>query len=178
MIKTQFDVRIKRFRSDNTRDYFNQILSPFFQKEGIIHESSCVSTPQQNGVAERKNGHLLDITRALLFHKNVPKHYWGEAVLTAAHLINRLLTRVLEFQSPVALLTKFFPNFNASNNLVPRIFGSVAFVHVHSQNRGKLDPRAIQCIFIGYSSTQKGYKCFHPPTRKFYVSANVTFVEN
>lgn len=74
-------------------------------------------------------------------------------------------------------LTKFFPNFSASNNLIPRIFGSVAFVHVHSQNRGKLDPRALKCVFIGYSSTQKGYKCFHPPTRKFFVSVDVTFVE-
>ena len=53
-----------------------------------------------------------------------------------------------------------------------------AFVHVHSQNRGKLDPCALRCIFIGYSSTQKGYKCFHPPTRKFLVSTNVTFIEN
>jgi hypothetical protein len=167
MIKTQFDVRIKRFRSDNAKYYFNKTLSPFFQKEGIIHESSCVNTPQQNGIAERKNGHLLDVTRALLFHKSVPKQYWGEAVLTAAHLINRLPSPILDFKSPTEILTTFFPHFKISNNLIPRIFGSVAFVHIHSPNRGKLDPRAIRCIFIGYSSTQKGYKCFHPSTRKF-----------
>ena len=51
MIKTQFGVGIKRFRSDNARDYFNHTLANFFQQEGIIHESSCV-TPQQNGIAE------------------------------------------------------------------------------------------------------------------------------
>lgn len=178
MITTQFGVRIKRFRSDNAKDYFNQTLSSFFRKEGIIHESSCVNTPQQNGVAERKNGHLLDVTRALLFHKNVPKHYWGEAVLIATHLINRLPTKVLNFKSPIDTLTTFFPTFTASNNLVPRIFGSVAFVHVHSTQRGKLDPRALRCIFIGYSSTQKGYKCFHPSTKKFFVSTDVTFFEH
>jgi hypothetical protein len=178
MIKTQFDVRITRFRFDNAKDYFNRTLSPFFQKEGIIHESSCVNTPQQNGIAERKNGHLLDVTRALLFHKSVPKQYWGEAVLTAAHLINRLPSPILDFKSPTEILTTFFPHFKISNNLIPRIFGSVAFVHIHSPNRGKLDPRAIRCIFIGYSSTQKGYKCFHPSTRKFFVSSDVTFVEN
>ncbi|XP_040949746.1 protein root UVB sensitive 6 isoform X1 [Gossypium hirsutum] len=69
MIKTQFGAKIKRFRSDNAKDYFNQFLSTYFQERGIIHESSCVSTPQRNGVAERKNGHILAITRALLFQK-------------------------------------------------------------------------------------------------------------
>lgn len=75
MIQTQFNVGIKRLRTDNARDYFNQSLSSYFQKEGIVHESSCVDTPQQNGVAERKNGHLLAIVRALLFQKNVPKTF-------------------------------------------------------------------------------------------------------
>ncbi|KAJ9556713.1 hypothetical protein OSB04_011327, partial [Centaurea solstitialis] len=56
MIKNQFGVNIKRLRSDNARDYFNQTLTSYCQKEGIIHESSCVKTPQQNGVVERKNG--------------------------------------------------------------------------------------------------------------------------
>ena len=129
-------------------------------------------------MAKHKNGHLLNVTRALLFHKNVPTQYWGEAVLTTAHLINRLPTLVLGFKSPIEILIKKFPNFNVSNNLIPRIFRSVAFVHVHSQNKGKLDPRALQCIFIGYSSTQKGYKCFHPPTRKFLVLDDVTFIGN
>ena len=77
LIRNQFGVQIKRFRSDNAKDYFNQILSPYFQREGIVHESSCVNTPQQNGVAERKNGHLLESTRALLFQTKVPKSFWG-----------------------------------------------------------------------------------------------------
>ena len=86
-----------------------------------------------------------------------------EAVLTAAHLINRLPSRILGFKSPMDILSTFYPNLHTTNNLVPRIFGCVAFVHVHNQNRGKLDPRALKCVFVGYSSTQKGYKCYHPP---------------
>ena len=177
MIQNQFGVKIKTFRSDNAKDYFNKVLSPYFQKEGIIHTSSCVDTPQQNGIAERKNGHLLNATIAL-FHGNMPKHYWGEAVLTATYLINRIPSRVLDNKSPMEILNTHYPHFRTSNGLIPRIFGCTAFVHVHRPNRGKLDHRAIKCLFVGYSSTQKGYKCFHPPSRKFYISVDVTFFEN
>ena len=62
MVQNQFGVQIKSFRIDNARDYFNQILSPYFQSQGILHDSSYVNTPQQNGVAERKNVHLLNTT--------------------------------------------------------------------------------------------------------------------
>ena len=58
------------------------------------------------------------------------------------------------------------------------IFGCTTFVHVHNQHRDKLDPRAIKCVFLGYSSTKKGYKCYNPSTRKFYMFADVTFIEN
>ena len=75
MVQNQFGVKIKSFRIDNARDYFNQILSPYFQSQGILHDSSCVNTPQKNGVVERKNGHLLNTTRALLFQGNVSKSY-------------------------------------------------------------------------------------------------------
>ncbi|KAK2433017.1 putative mitochondrial protein [Trifolium repens] len=178
MIKNQFGANIKRLRSDNAKDYFNNVLNSFCQKEGIIHESSCVKTPQQNGVAERKNGHLLNQTRALLFQNNVPKSFWGEAVLTATHLINRLPTRVLKSKSPMDVLASFYPWMSTTNNLKPRIFGCVSYVHIHSTNRGKLDPRALKCVFVGYSSIQKGYKCYHPSSKKFFVSRDVTFNEH
>ena len=82
-IKTQFDVDIRIFRSDNAREYFRNALSQFLDEHGILHQSSCARTPQQNGVAERKLGHILTVTRALLFQMNVPKSYWSDAVLAA-----------------------------------------------------------------------------------------------
>lgn len=100
---------MKRVRSDNGREYFNQFLSPIFLKEGIIHESSCTDIPPQNGVVERKNRHLLETTRALLFEKRVPKSYWGEVVLTATYLINRLLSRVLGNKTPPSVFSEFYP---------------------------------------------------------------------
>jgi hypothetical protein len=88
-----------------------------------------------------------------MFQKNVPKSFWGEAVFKATHLINRLPSRVLGFKSPMGIVSTFYPNLHTTNNLVPRIFGCVSFVHIHSQSRGKLDQRALKCVFVGYSST-------------------------
>jgi len=178
MIRNQFRVSIKGFRTDNARDYFNQILSPYFEKEGIIHQSSCVNTPQQNGLAERKNRHLLETTRALLFQHQVPKNYWGEAVLTSTYLINRIPSRVIGFKSPLNYLSEFFSKNNFYFKIPPRIFGCVTYVHIHKHQRDKLDARALKCVFIRYSITQKGYKCYYPSSKRFLVSKDVSFNEN
>ncbi|CAL2225121.1 unnamed protein product [Prunus armeniaca] len=61
--------------------------------------------------------------------------------------------------------------------VAPKVFGCVAYVHVYSHQQSKLDHCALQCVFIGYSSTQKGYKCYHPPTQKVHVTLDVTFHE-
>lgn len=113
----------------------------------------------------------------MLFENNVQKYLWGEVVLTATYLINRLPFRVLELKSPMDILSSFYQNISTTNNLVPRVFGCVSFVHIHSQGRGKLDPRALKCVFVGYSTTQKGYKCYHHPSKKLFVSRDVTFHE-
>ena len=126
----------------------------------------------------KKNGHLLNTTRALLFQGNVPKSYQGEVVLTTTYIINRLPSQILDFKTPLETLAKFYPHVRASTGLILKVVGCTSFVYVHSQNRGKLYPRAIKCVFLGYSSTQKEYKCYHPPSRKFYIFADVNFVEN
>jgi hypothetical protein len=75
------------------------------------------------------------------------------------------------------VLSSFYPYMPTSNNLNPRIFGCTSFVHIHSDGRSKLDRRALTCVFIGYSSTQKGYRCYHPPSHNYFVSRDVTFHE-
>lgn len=177
-ISTQLGTKIHTIRSDNGKEYFNQDLITYFANEGILHHSSCVDTPQQNGVAERKNRHLLKVARSLLFQTKVPKTYWGEAALTAVCLINRMSSRVLQFQSPVSTLSSLFPNFQGVGSISPKLFGCTCYVHVHSHLQSKLDPRAIKCVFLGYSPTQKGYKCYHPATKRKYTTLDVTFVEH
>ncbi|CAL5418427.1 unnamed protein product [Camellia sinensis] len=173
MVTNLFNAQIKILRSDNGTEYVDGVFRAYLEEHGILYQTSCVGTPQQNGVAERKNGHLLEVARSLLFTMNVPKSFWGDAVLTAAYLINRMPSSVLQFQIPIQLLPVAYP----TSSLPPRVFGCVCFVHLQPRTRGKLDPKAVRCVFIGYSATQKGYKCYDPHTRKVYVSMDVTFRE-
>ncbi|KAL4562118.1 hypothetical protein LXL04_034312 [Taraxacum kok-saghyz] len=178
MIRTQFQTDIRILRTDNGKEYFNSILGNFLIENGITHQSSCVNTPQQNGVSERKNRHLLEVARALMFTMHVPKYLWGDAVLTATYLINRLPSRTLQFQTPLNVLQNSTPYLSGGNSLPLKTFGCQAFVHIHGHNRSKLEPRAIKTVFVGYSSTQKGYRCFCPTTKKTYISCDVTFFES
>ena len=88
-IQTQFNISIRVLRSDNVRKYFSAPFTLFMSHHGILHQSSCAHT-QQNGVAERKNQHLVETARTILLHSNVPFHFWGDAILTACYLINRM----------------------------------------------------------------------------------------
>lgn len=72
---TQFSTKIKIFRSDNGTKYTNRHFFEYIRNQGIIHQISCVGIPQQNGVTEKKNRHILEVTRALMFQMNVPKRY-------------------------------------------------------------------------------------------------------
>ena len=74
MVQTQLHTTIKTFRSDNGREFVNA-MSQFCKEKGMIHQTSCAYTPEQNGVAERKNRIILEITRALMLESKVPIHF-------------------------------------------------------------------------------------------------------
>ncbi|KAL5827801.1 hypothetical protein ACOSQ3_019652 [Xanthoceras sorbifolium] len=139
MIKTQFNTQIQILQSDNGKEFFNSFLSNYLSNEGIIHQSTCVDTPQQNGIAGRKNRHLLEDARSLMFSSNVPKHFWREAILTATFLINRSPSRVLNYLTPCQVFYKIFSQNRLLTNISPGIFGCTVFIHAHSNNRRKLD---------------------------------------
>ena len=77
MVKNQYSTKIQILCTDNGREYFSSILGVYFLENDIIHQSSCIDTPQQNGVAERKNRHLLEVARSIMLTNNVPDHFWG-----------------------------------------------------------------------------------------------------
>jgi hypothetical protein len=79
----------------------NHNFVEFFRTKGILHEMSCSQTPQQNGVAERKNRHILETARALLFGAQVPGRYWSDSITTAVYLLNRMPSKALDFKTPL-----------------------------------------------------------------------------
>ncbi|KAG7572452.1 Ribonuclease H-like superfamily [Arabidopsis suecica] len=170
-VTNHYNAKIKIFRSDNGGEYTSHAFKQHLAKHGIIHQTSCPYTPQQNGVAERKNRHLMEVARSMMFHTNVPKRFWSDAVVLACYLINRTPTKILQDSSPFEVLNKSKPSINHL-----RVFGCVCFVLIGEQ-RNKLDPKSVKGMFIGYSITQKGYKCYIPETKKVLVSRDVKFVE-
>jgi hypothetical protein len=172
MVSTQFAKQVHILHSDNGTEYINKEFVVYLSEQGMLHQTTCPGTPSQNGVAERKNRHLLEVARSLMFQMNVPKFLWSEAVMTAAYLINRMPSRILGMKSPTDLL------FGKREFVIPpKVFGCVCFVQDLRPKVGKLDPHAIKCVFVGYGARQKGYKCWDPIGKKLYVSMDVTFRE-
>jgi transposase InsO family protein/copper chaperone CopZ len=172
LVANQFNARVRIIRTDNGTEYVNNEFRSYISDQGIIHQTTCPGTPPQNGVAQRKNRHLLEVARSLMFRMNVPKYLWSEAVMTATYLINRMPSRILDMKSPAELLLG-----NQNFRVPPKVFGCVCFVKDHRPMASKLDPQAVKCIFVGYASTQKGYKCWDPIGRRLFVSMDVTFRE-
>ncbi|KAJ6893986.1 hypothetical protein NC652_027915 [Populus alba x Populus x berolinensis] len=137
----------------------------FLQTKGIISQRSCSYTPQQNGVTERKNRHLLDVVWTLLIETSVPLKFWVEALTTATYLINHLPSQILGLESPYT-----YTNLHT--------FGCVCFMHLPPPHRNKLSAQSIRCAFLGYSVNQKGYLCFDLNTNQVHISRNVVFFEN
>ena len=90
--------------------------------------------------------------------------------------MNRMPSRVLSFQTPLEVLAQHVQILSVLQ-LDPRVFGCVAYVHLHKTQRTKLDPCSVRCVFLGFHSQQKGYRCYHPSTRHMYVSMDVTLSE-
>lgn len=168
--KTQFGTCVKNIRFDNGREFLSMI--DFFHKEGITFQHSCVSTPQQNRVVERKHRHILETARALRFQSHLPLSFWAECVSTAVHIINRLPTLVLSHHTPFQRLYGKVPTYSHL-----RSFGCLAYATAVNIAH-KFASRARRCVFIGYPIGQKAYKLYDLDTHQVFTSCDVVFHED
>ena len=173
-IITQYETMVKILRTDNALEFTQKAIEEICLAHGIVHQTTCPYTSQQNVVAERKHRHLLDMVRTLLLAMRVPLYLWCEAVLTATYLVNRPPSAPLGGAIPLQRLTPAADLFS----LPPRVFGCTASVQDHTPGLSKLAPRAQKGVFVGYSRTQKGYRVYFPDRRQYITSADVTFQED
>lgn len=128
-------------------EYKNVLMQSFISQHGLIHQTTCPDTPQENGVAERKNKTLLDMTQAMMIESGVPSQFWPEAIATANYLSNRLPTKSVNYATSLDTL-QTHTHVLSAHSLPPRVFGCVVYVHHLKRSRHKLEPRAMLSVFF------------------------------
>ena len=150
------------------RTNFQNIVKKWY----CIHEFTIPYTTQQNGVAERKNRTIQEKANRLLIHANFQKFLWGEAVMTANFLQNRLPTSLIE-KTPYELWNNKKPKLNFL-----KTYGCKALIHIPNEKRSKFDNRSKVYYFVGSSQNSKGYRLVDLESKKVVVSRDVNFFEN
>jgi transposase InsO family protein len=137
--QNEFELKVKKIRSDNGAVLKNLQVEEYLEEEGIKHEFSAPYTPQQNGVVERKNRTLIDVARTMLGEFKTPERFWSEAVNTACHAINWLYLHRLLKKTSYELLTGNKPNVSYF-----RVFGSKCYILVKKGRHSKFAPKAVE----------------------------------
>ncbi|SCZ93428.1 BZ3500_MvSof-1268-A1-R1_Chr6-3g08654 [Microbotryum saponariae] len=170
-VERQSGQKIKFVRSDNGGEFVNQLFGDEFRALGITHELAARYTPQQNGQAERANGSLFALVRAMLKDSGLPKKYWSYAMEAAVFVSNRGPHPHLKGKTAFEV---FFGKQPDVSHL--RAFGSTAYILVPKAIRKKLDDHTVKGTFLGYSG-EYNYKVRieHGRSFKIVVSSDVTF---
>ena len=151
LVKNQLNVKIKTLRTDRGREYLSDQFKSFCDEKGIAKQLTIPYTPQQNGVAERRNRTLLDMVRSMMAQANLPISFWGDVLLTAAYVLNRVPSKSVP-STPYELWNGNKPDLG---NLHP--WGCATYIHNNTHQYGKLGTKGKKCIFIRYSETSKGF---------------------
>ncbi|WKA06415.1 hypothetical protein VitviT2T_024314 [Vitis vinifera] len=148
-------------------------FNAFCKTNGISRQLTAAYTPQQNGVAERKNRTIMNMVRSMLSEKQVPKNFWPEAVNWTTHVLNISPTLAVKGVTPEEAWSGVKPNVDYF-----WVFGCIGHVHVPDNKRKKLDDKSFQCVLLGVSEKSKAYRLYDPVSKKIVVSRDVVFEED
>lgn len=172
LVENQLNTKIKIFQSDGGGEFMSKQFKEHLTRDGISQRISCPYTPEQNGIAERKHRYIMELGLSMMFDSHLPLHHWVEAFFAASYITNLLPSNQGEKKSSVEMLRKQKPNYSHL-----RVLGSACFPYLRPVADHKMEPRSLQCVFLGYSPQFKGYRCLYPPTGKVYISRHVIFDE-
>ena len=165
--------RIKRLRTDNGGEYLSKEFMDYLKTRGIQHELTVPHSPEQNGIAERMNRTLMESARSMMAHAGVSNKYWAEAIATGAYLRNRVPSSVIkEGKTPYE---QWYGKRPCISHL--KVFGCIAYAHIPSVHRQKLDIKSQKLRFFGYSKESKGYRLLDEGSMKVIVRRDVIFNE-
>nr|GEZ61096.1 retrovirus-related Pol polyprotein from transposon TNT 1-94 [Tanacetum cinerariifolium] len=167
------DLKVKIIRCDNGGEFRNKEMNDFCSQKGIKIEFSNARTPQQNGVAERRNRTLIEIARTMLADAKLPVTFWAQAVNTACYVQNRVLVNKSQNKTPYELFNGKTP---AIGFLKP--FGCHVMILNTLDNLGKFEAKGDEGYFIGYSMSSKAFRVFNKRTRRVEENLHVEFLEN
>lgn len=171
-VENQTGKKIKNLQSDNGKEYMNDEFDSFLKENGIGRRLTVTHTPEQNGIAERKNRTLLDTTRCLMLQSSLPTYLWAEAVNTANYILNRCPTSCHNGRT----------NFEVWKGQVPdasnfQEFGREVMTLKREPHKDKFEARSRRDFFVGYSETSKGYRIWLPEERKVEIARDVKFID-
>ncbi|GJY59884.1 putative ribonuclease H-like domain-containing protein [Tanacetum coccineum] len=169
-IENQMDHKVKVIRSDNGTEFKNSVMNQFCKIKGIKREFSVARTPQQNGVAERKNRTLIEAARTMLVDSKLPTTFWAEAVNTACYVLNRVLVINM---TPYELIHRRTPLIDFMKPF--RCHVTILNTRDHlSKFEGKID----EGFFVGYSVVSKAMRVFNKRTKIVEETLNIRFLKN
>ena len=162
----------EKLRSDNAKEYKSQSFEKFCVENKIKREFTVPETPQQNGVAERYNRTLAEMTRCNLIEGKLSKMYWVRAMATANYTLN-CITNEKTKKSPFELFFGKKPDLTKL-----RVFGCIVFMQKRKQQRSKLEPRGVKCKFLGYDDCSPSYVVQEIDSGQIHFARNTIFNEN
>ncbi|GJX35736.1 putative ribonuclease H-like domain-containing protein [Tanacetum coccineum] len=172
-IENLVDKKVKIIRCDNETEFKNKVMDDFYREKGIKREYSVARTPQQNGVAERRNRTLIEAARTMLADSKLPTTFWAEAVSTACYIQNRVLVVKPHNKTPYELFRGFKP---ALSFMKP--FGCHVTILNTLDSLGKFDGKSDEGFFVGYSLSSKAFRVYNTRTRRVEENLHIGFLEN